>query len=133
MVISTSNCQIWAHLIDMLDGGERHAGQGRLPGSTAGRSAPSNECSAVRSVRILERLSRSTISVSWQDPTACRYEDQVWKVAIARRPGICALTHAAIEVGDLVYRPVRVRHSNPVNLNFLILATVVEDVPVLDA
>ncbi|WP_231716778.1 DUF3331 domain-containing protein [Burkholderia ubonensis] len=120
-------------MVDMLDGDGQHAGQRRLPGSTAGRSAPSNDCSAVRSVRVLERLSHSTISVSWQDPTACRYEDQIWKVAIARRPGICALTHAAIEVGDLVYRPVRIRHSNPVNLNFLILAAVVEGVPVLDA
>ncbi len=127
------NCPIWAHMVGMLDGDGRRAGLGRLPGSIAGRGARASKCPAVHSVRILERLSRSTISVSWQDPTACRYEDQIWKVAIARRPGICALTNAAIEVGDLVYRPVRVRHSNPVNLNFLILAAVVEHVPVLDA
>ncbi|MBZ5790702.1 DUF3331 domain-containing protein [Burkholderia contaminans] len=117
----------------MLDADGRHAGLRRLSGSSAGRSARATDCPAVHSARILERLSRSTISVSWQDPTSCRYADQIWKVAIARRPGICALTHAAIEVGDLIYRPVRARHTNPVNLNFLILATVVEDVLALDS
>ncbi|MFJ1211674.1 DUF3331 domain-containing protein [Burkholderia pyrrocinia] len=119
-------------MVGMLDAEWRHAGPRRSSATTAGRSARANDRSAVHSVRILERLSRSTISVSWQDPTSCRYEDQIWKVAIARRRGICALTNAAIEVGDLIYRPVRARHTNPVNLNFLILATVVEDALALD-
>jgi hypothetical protein len=57
-------------------------------------------------------------------PTACRYVDQIWRISVARRSGICALTRAAIRTRDRIYRRAHIRPL-PVNLNFLILVTIV--------
>ena len=68
----------------------------------------------------------STISMSWSRLTACRYDDQIWRISVARRPGICALTRAAIRTSDHICRPAHIRPL-PVNSNFLIRAAIVED------
>ncbi|MGU7779051.1 DUF3331 domain-containing protein [Burkholderia sp. PU8-34] len=132
MEIGRPDCPIWSHMVGMLDGKEQVADQIRPPGKNVGRMAHPDDLSSVATVRILGRQSISTISVAWLDPTACHYGEQIWKVCIARHRGICALSHEPIHVGDLVYRPSRLR-PKPVNLNFMILAACVEDIQVLDA
>ncbi|WP_423395759.1 DUF3331 domain-containing protein [Burkholderia sp. LMG 21824] len=93
----------------------------------------SDTFSSVATVRVLGYQSDSTICVSWFDPTACHYGDQLWKLSIARLSGVCALSHRAIQAGDLIFRPIRVRlQPKPVNVNFMILAAAVEDVQISD-
>ncbi|MCA8295538.1 DUF3331 domain-containing protein [Burkholderia sp. AU30198] len=125
---------IWSHLVDMLDSGHRRASPVAARGRDDGQRTPAGAGSSVATVRVLGRQSESTICVSWLDPTACHYGDQIWKIGIARRAGVCALSHGAIYAGDLVYRPSRIRlQSKPVNLNFMILAAAVEDTRMPDA
>ncbi|WP_410831438.1 DUF3331 domain-containing protein [Paraburkholderia sp. SIMBA_030] len=81
---------------------------------------------AAATVKILARASDSTISVSWLDATACRYDDQIWRIGVARHSGICGLARATVRAGNHIYRPIRIRP--PVNSNFMILAAVVEQV-----
>jgi hypothetical protein len=67
-----------------------------------------------------------TIGMSWSHRTACRYDDRIRRISVARRPGICALTRAAIRTSDHICRPAHIRPL-PVNSNFLIRAAIVED------
>jgi hypothetical protein len=76
-------------------------------------------------VRVIERLTHCTASVSWHDTAACCYEDQVWRAGVARRPGVCALTAGMIRTGDAVYRPVNTARA-PANDGAMILAVHVE-------
>ncbi|KER67615.1 hypothetical protein HR51_32840 [Burkholderia cepacia] len=57
------------------------------------------------SISIMERLSLSTISVSWSDSRSGRYTEQIWCRSRARAPAVCALTGCAIQRGDPVFRP----------------------------
>jgi hypothetical protein len=87
-------------------------------------------------VTILERLSLTTIAVSWCDATAGHYGDQIWTTGIAHRRALCALTGAYICRGDVVYRPRRSRTQLPANFDRMILASALperESVPATDA
>jgi hypothetical protein len=72
-------------------------------------------------VRIRERSSSTTAKVEWCDSTSCRYGDQVWSVAVARRDGLCAYSGRAIRKGERVYKPRKCRVA-PVNANAMIAA-----------
>ena len=74
------------------------------------------------SIRILERLSDSTLALSWHDPTSFNYSEQVWALCTARKRGTCALSGQAIRRGQPVYRPRRVGSSVPLNSGAMILA-----------
>ena len=56
-------------------------------------------------VRIVDRCSLTTAFVEWCDPTKCRYGSQLWRASKSKRVGICALTGAAVKVGDAIYKP----------------------------
>jgi Domain of unknown function (DUF3331) len=86
-------------------------------------------------VTILERLSLTTIAVSWCDATAGHYGDQIWTTGIAHKRAICALTGAYIRQGDAVYRPRRSSTHLPANFDRMILASALpecESVPATD-
>lgn len=91
-----------------------------------------NDPISAATIKVLGRASPITISVSWRDPTACRYDDQVWRAGVARHPGICALTRSPIRTGDCVYRPIPIQPP-PANSNFMILAAFVVALEVCDA
>ncbi|KAK45000.1 hypothetical protein BG58_21800 [Caballeronia jiangsuensis] len=74
------------------------------------------------SIRVLERLSESTLALSWHDPTSFNYSEQVWALCTARKRGTCALSGQAIRRGQPVYRPRRVGSSVPLNSGAMILA-----------
>ncbi len=82
----------------------------------AGRSA--------RIVNVLDRLSERTVTVSWRDSTSCHYNDQIWRVGIARQPGWCAISGMRIETGDAIYRPIPTFPA-PVNAQEMILASAI--------
>ncbi|KXU92483.1 hypothetical protein CR51_30820 [Caballeronia megalochromosomata] len=73
-------------------------------------------------IRVLERLSESTLALSWHDPTSFNYSEQVWALCTARKRGTCALSGQAIRRGQPVYRPRRVGSSVPLNSGAMILA-----------
>ncbi|MBN3852184.1 MULTISPECIES: DUF3331 domain-containing protein [unclassified Paraburkholderia] len=65
------------------------------------------------------------ISVSWSDPTSGHYTEQLWRLCIARKRGICALTGSDIQRGDKIYRPFS-RGAAPGNANWAVLASALD-------
>ena len=62
-------------------------------------------------VKILERLSPTSIVVSLADATSGRYGDQTWVLRTARRKGFCLLSGEPFLPGDPVYRANVRRHN----------------------
>jgi hypothetical protein len=85
--------------------------------------------SAKCAIRVLERNSPVSATVAWSDATSCCYGDQLWRRGFAKKAGVCALSGRTIETGDAVYRPRRVQPA-PRNIEAMILATVMEAIPV---
>jgi hypothetical protein len=77
---------------------------------------------SARIVHVLDRLSERTVAVSWRDSTSCHYNDQIWRVGIAREPGRCAMTGERIQPGEAIYRPIPTLPA-PVNAQAMILAS----------
>jgi hypothetical protein len=78
-------------------------------------------------ITILERLTRVTITVSWGDPTMCRYGSQTWCHGFAKKAAVCAKSGRTICRGDAIYRPHSRVGGIPMNVNEMILASVVEE------
>ncbi|MCG5077639.1 DUF3331 domain-containing protein [Paraburkholderia sp. RG36] len=75
---------------------------------------------------VVETWSENLVSVSWSDSTSGRYSEQPWRLCIARKGGICALTGASIRRGDRVYRPLRKLMS--ANAGWVVLASALKPV-----
>ena len=90
-----------------------------VPGKSACFGPAEEHCV---NIRVLERLSESTLALSWHDPTSFNYSEQVWALCTARKRGTCALSGQAIRRGQPVYRPRRVGSSVPLNSGAMILA-----------
>ena len=69
-------------------------------------------------VKILERLSPTSIVVSLADATSGRYGDQTWVLRTARRKGFCLLSGEPFLPGDPVYRA----NARPHNITIATLA-----------
>lgn len=80
-----------------------------------------------RVVRVTDRCSAHTATIEWCDSTSCRYGHQTWRVGIAKRAGICAMSGNFIRRGDPVYRPWGNRPV-PQNAHEMILARLVDQV-----
>ncbi len=80
-------------------------------------------------IRVLERNGQTSATVAWSDATSCCYGEQIWRRRAAKKAGVCALSGQAIARGDAVYRPRPVRPA-PRNIEAMILATVMEAIPV---
>ncbi|MEM5288603.1 DUF3331 domain-containing protein [Paraburkholderia sabiae] len=90
---------------------------GRRPRAAArwdGRSQPT--------VRVLDKPTPQTLTVSWCDARTGHYGYQTWRVNIARRAGVCVLTGRAIEAGETVYCP-RANGTPPGNAGAMIVAS----------
>ncbi|MDR5740695.1 MULTISPECIES: DUF3331 domain-containing protein [unclassified Caballeronia] len=108
----------WSRTFAMLDDGSRRHAQ---CSDMRGRRSDAREARSV-SIRLLERLSESTLALSWHDPTSFNYSEQVWALCTARKRGVCALSGQTIRRGQPVYRPRRVGSSVPLNSGAMILA-----------
>jgi hypothetical protein len=75
-------------------------------------------------VEILERLSPTSIVISWADATSGRYGEQTWTLRSARRKGVCSLSGEPFSQGTLVYRP-NVRRGIATNTNQSISAAAI--------
>ncbi|WP_374193516.1 DUF3331 domain-containing protein [Trinickia mobilis] len=90
----------------------RNGCRGYAPKDYSGRNAK---------IEIIDRPTQSTIVLSWRDPTGCRYGYQTWRKAIAKRPGMCAMSGASIRRGDMIFRP-GMNGGRPANASAMILA-----------
>lgn len=81
---------------------------------------------ATRFVKVLDRPSDRTVTISWRESTLCHYNDQIWRAGIAKHAGTCAVSGMHIERGDHVYRPIPTRPT-PINANAMILAAAIAD------
>ena len=76
-------------------------------------------------VRVLDRPTSRTLTVSWCDPLTCHYGYQTWRVHTAKRAGTCVLSGRAIKAGDIVYCP-RASNPPPRNAGAMIVAACVD-------
>jgi hypothetical protein len=83
-------------------------------------------------IRVLERCGQTSATLAWSDATSCCYGEQVWRLRVAKKAGVCALSGRAIATGDAVFRPTRLK-SPPRNSEAMILATVMLAIPVGDS
>lgn len=81
---------------------------------------------ATRFVKVLDRPSDRTITISWRESTLCHYNDQIWRAGVAKHAGTCAVSGMHIERGDHVYRPIPTRPT-PINANAMILSAAIAD------
>jgi hypothetical protein len=81
-------------------------------------------------VRVLDRATSETLTVSWCDSRTGHYGHQTWGRRIARRAGTCVLSGRGIAAGDLVYSP-HVRGSPPANAEAMIIASCVAPDPIV--
>lgn len=105
----------WQHTLNLLGGNGRSR-----PGMNPSAMSPTTAHHVHLS--IVETWSDNLVSVSWSDPTGGRYSEQPWRLFIARKCGVCALTGAAIRRGDRVYRPLS-RKLRSVNADWVVLAS----------
>lgn len=75
-------------------------------------------------IRVIDRPSPITATISWIDPTVCRYEEQTWRELSARTDGRCAISGKPITRGDAVYQPVTIAQV-PLNAHAMILSSVI--------
>ncbi|WP_158957084.1 SET domain-containing protein-lysine N-methyltransferase [Paraburkholderia acidisoli] len=83
------------------------------------RALPAQPASPA-TIRVLERLPRNRIVVSWREPGRACYSEQLWLPAIAAVAGVCALTLASFEAGASVFLPSC--EPRPLNVDERILA-----------
>ncbi|WP_109481811.1 DUF3331 domain-containing protein [Paraburkholderia sp. C35] len=76
-------------------------------------------------VRVLDKPTAQTLTVSWCDARTGHYGYQTWRVNIARRSGTCVLTGRTIAAGEMVYCP-RANGTPPGNAGAMIVASGVE-------
>ncbi|WP_082729580.1 DUF3331 domain-containing protein [Burkholderia sp. FL-7-2-10-S1-D7] len=72
-------------------------------------------------VQILE-YSGATLLVRWVEPGRTHYGEQIWRLARAARPGVCALSGSKIVPGYEIFKPTG--RPVPSNAKAMILATV---------
>jgi hypothetical protein len=136
----SSNADPWSRALNMLlHFSEDPAGKHRdrvttdqcfIEKSTSRRKRQCTDHSIRRSnapikVQVVERLTETTISVTWHDSTSVNYMEQLWLLGSAHAAGICSLTGAPISRGQSVYRPRRNAKRPALNQDAMILSEMI--------
>ncbi|WP_156992786.1 DUF3331 domain-containing protein [Paraburkholderia oxyphila] len=125
----------WEHTLSLLGGGSASRGK-RIDDSCSQSSHTPTSLKqdavqptpALRAhLAVVETCSDNLVSVSWSDSTSGRYSEQPWRLCIARKGGVCALTGASIRRGDRVYRPLS-RKLMSANAGWVVLASALNSV-----
>jgi hypothetical protein len=116
----------WQKTVGQLDVGCAHqfAAHVRRIVSSHVSTSVSPRSEAV-SVVLLDRISPRTATVSWSDPQGCKYGEQVWRLAAAKRAGTCVLTGQPIARGEPIYRPTKA-DPPPTNADAMMLAAALD-------
>jgi len=116
----------WSQTVALLDHGLAHLTAETLARLAAGhpqKTAWRNRTALT--LRVIERTSARTVSVSWCDPLSGYYGCQSWHRSLAKHRGTCVLGGEPIKRGDPVYQPSS-RPSRPGNAGAMILASRVD-------
>lgn len=120
--------RVWSLTVQWLSNGMMASGM--LPSPSLmplgpALTMPKRERCSKPIVKVLDRASEHTIVVSWCDSQGGHFGDQTWRLASAKKRGICAMTGRIIEKGEAVYRP-WLREKARSNANERILAECVD-------
>lgn len=117
----------WQRTVGQLDAGCAHqlAAHVRQIVSSHASARASSRNEAI-SVVLLDRISPRTATVSWSDPQGCKYGEQVWRLATAKRAGTCVLSGQPIARGEPIYRPTRA-DPPPTNADAMMLAVALNE------
>jgi hypothetical protein len=133
----SSDADPWSRTLNMLLRFSEHTASERCNGATADPCSTrkstkrrTRQCNdypmrfspAHIKVQVVERLTKTTISVTWHDPTSVNYTEQLWLLGSAHAAGICSLTGAPISRGQRVYRPRRNGRRPALNQDAMILS-----------
>ncbi|WP_245253653.1 DUF3331 domain-containing protein [Paraburkholderia sp. LEh10] len=69
------------------------------------RGAPRWDGRGRPTVRVLDKPTPQTLTVSWCDSRTGHYGYQTWRAIVASRAGKCVLTGRSIKAGETVYCP----------------------------
>jgi hypothetical protein len=117
--------EIWQSTVTRLSS----KGEMRLPtGSSDTHPMYGQGYVSTCAIQVLERKGQTSATVAWSDSTSCCYGEQIWRRCIAKKGGVCVLSGQLIAKGDAVYRP-RCLKPAPRNFEAMILATVIQDIP----
>ena len=125
----------WEHTLNLLGAGPASGGKHNdvscSQSSHTRMSLKDGAAQATPALRahlaVVETWSENLLSVSWSDPTSGRYSEQPWRLCIARKGAVCALTGASIRRGDRVYRPLS-RKLMSANAGWIVLASALKPV-----
>jgi len=90
--------------------------------ASIGQTSPKNRCQPNTQIEVLDRPTQFCALISWRDSTRCSYCYQLWRRAVSKKTGFCALSGDPINRGDEIFRPC-VRNIKPLNASAMILAT----------
>ena len=101
-----TSADVWLQTVAMI----AHVCTGQEPARTRRGERPRSAVAHVQewaqpTVRVLERATSQTLTVSWCDSRTGHYGHQTWQERIARRTGTCVLSGRSIAAGDHVYSP----------------------------
>ncbi|WP_106281812.1 DUF3331 domain-containing protein [Paraburkholderia sp. BL25I1N1] len=98
----------WSQIVASLSRGGRHyAHTSLVKERNTKRRGPDVHWPRDVKIRILDRLTSSTISVAWAHPCSGNSGLQTWRRALARKSEICALSGEPVIRGQEIYRLAR--------------------------
>ncbi|WP_374956940.1 DUF3331 domain-containing protein [Paraburkholderia sp. BL18I3N2] len=81
-------------------------------------------------LEIVDRPSRTTVTVFWSDALSGHYSDQMWRLGRSQVTAVCVLTGTPILIGDPIFRPHCRGRSTPGNRDAMIRADAIcHDLP----
>ncbi|MFT4067625.1 DUF3331 domain-containing protein [Paraburkholderia sp.] len=122
---NTTEGTTWQRAIGQLDAGYVHQLVNSVTHPVDSHASHVSNSNRTIAITLLDRISPQAATVSWSDPQGCKYGEQVWRLATARRTGICALSGQRIAAGDAIYRPTRMKPP-PANAAAMMLAIAVD-------
>ncbi|WP_367889679.1 DUF3331 domain-containing protein [Burkholderia sp. L27(2015)] len=124
----------WLHILrslqtDGVDAKPSHQCDRRRGRGAPGQTQPKNRYQVNTQIEVLDRPSQFCALISWRDSTRCSYCYQLWRRAVSKKAGFCAISGDPINRGDEIFRPC-VRNTIPLNASAMILATHIDLVQV---
>jgi hypothetical protein len=121
----------WTQIVGTLSGQRAGCEQtGRVTRKQRALRGAGQRRPEAASIVALERADDYALLISWSDATRGRYAYQRWVIGTSRCKGQCVLSGCVIRRGDSVYRPQWRGECCPANGADMILAAVLQDLPI---
>jgi hypothetical protein len=116
------SARAWTHVIGSLSGTTGAPVQTQYWSQASATHAGKSDCrwpSDVK-IRIVERVTDSTVTVAWSHSCQGSFGAQVWRESVSHSAQVCAFSGDPIARGDAIYKPVRPA-ANSVTARLVIL------------